>query len=151
MILASNLRDGMDLYDLGKSVPRQSYRQPPNSESNVVMTVCFLNNGRSVMCGSPTGAVVISQRETGVYQQMLEHDGQFVQLEMRDNSDPFPGHAVQAVCVRDPYLWTSSTHICRIQAHQAEDFSYVATATAGTAEDTCIRIWRAPIGDCILL
>ncbi|KDR77838.1 hypothetical protein GALMADRAFT_138884 [Galerina marginata CBS 339.88] len=78
-ILVFNLRDGMDLYEFGNSIPTQSYRYSPNAESNYTTKLGFLNDGRSVICGAQDSRVRIWDTKSGIQQQILPHDLNLIQ------------------------------------------------------------------------
>ena len=79
MVLASNLRDGMDLYRLGQSHPVQTFRYTADPTNNYPITVAFVDDGKLVLCGSPTGQVALWKTKNGELQQILEHDGWCIQ------------------------------------------------------------------------
>ncbi|KAH7908131.1 WD40-repeat-containing domain protein [Hygrophoropsis aurantiaca] len=74
-ILVSNLTNGLDLYPMGESNVLQSYRYATPADKNYPLTVDFLHDGNTIVCGSPTGKVPIWNTKTGVHMQTLSHDG----------------------------------------------------------------------------
>lgn len=105
-LLTYNLRDGMDLYQVGHDIAQRSYRYPPQIDSNYPMPVCFLNDGRIVTCGSATGNIRLWDTSTGVTRQTLEHDGISLILtlcypELTTSS----GHIIQSISVSQPIVF----------------------------------------------
>jgi len=74
-LLVYNLKDGMDIYEFGNSVPWRSFKQTPDAHRNYPMMTSFLNGGKSVLCGSQGGDVRIWDTASGIHQQTLSHNG----------------------------------------------------------------------------
>jgi len=69
------MNNGADLYPFGHSEPSQTYRYVPIKEKNYPVMVSFVCHGSGVVCGSPTGKVVIWDTRTGDRLQTLVHGG----------------------------------------------------------------------------
>lgn len=81
------MNNGVDLYPFGYSEPCQTYRYTPVQERNFPFTVAFVGRGNGVVCGSPTGKVVVWDTKTGDRLQTLTHGGSY-SLTIYRNIDP---------------------------------------------------------------
>lgn len=79
-VLISNLCYGMDLYVLARSHADQRFTSVRTSPEglNVPVQVAFLDDGKSVVCGSPEGTVDIFDIVSGDRRQTLDHDGEYI-------------------------------------------------------------------------
>ncbi|KAI6006260.1 WD40-repeat-containing domain protein [Pisolithus orientalis] len=113
-LLVSNLSTGADLYHLGQSTQIQMYPQAPDVEQNYPLSISFLHNGNAIICGVTKGDVFIHETWTAEHQQMLEHDGDFIQVLCTGQYRQMGYIAtVTAEMGSNTYIKIWSTHLCK--------------------------------------
>lgn len=99
------MNNGVDLYPFGYSEPCQTYWYTPVQERNFPFTVAFVGRGNGVICGSPTGKVVVWDTKTGDRLQTLTHGGSTVSQSTETSILTFnlqTGTMVQTITVSCP-------------------------------------------------
>ncbi|KAA1479134.1 WD40 repeat-like protein [Dentipellis sp. KUC8613] len=74
-MLLSNLTDGMDLYEVGKSHIARSFKNAGvDQDNNLPLMPRFLHGGSSVACGTSDGQVKVWKTMSGKHVEDLDHE-----------------------------------------------------------------------------
>lgn len=147
-ILISNLSTGMDLYPFGQSQPIRSFQQPADAAKNFPMTVAFLSDGETVMCGAPRGDVMLWDVRSGELKQSLPHNGmRTYYLQMYPNLKSH--RSSSSSCLRTRYyiwiierIWSVYFKAGRTRFGH---IGYIAASTAQSGNATHIYIWKTKL------
>ncbi|EGO30173.1 hypothetical protein SERLADRAFT_404466 [Serpula lacrymans var. lacrymans S7.9] len=79
-LLLSNLSGAIELYPLGQSKLKQSFKYVSDATRNVPLEVAFTHNGQVVLSGAPRGNVPLWETKTGDLIQTLTHEDDLIQI-----------------------------------------------------------------------